>query len=135
VYASETPLEIGAHGHGAQAPFNGVVYAVQVLDSGLTIADPDFTEQPTGTGAFTDTVGNPWTVHGAAQIGPEDKFDIVAGGEVMRVEGITGAFRSEEHTSELQSRFDLVCRLLLEKKKKNQTHTYHIQKENNTKRS
>src|SRR5699024_12836914 len=31
--------------------------------------------------------------------------------EVLRV-------RSEEHTSELQSRFDLVCRLLLEKKKK-----------------
>src|SRR5207249_5261790 len=29
--------------------------------------------------------------------------------------------RSEEHTSELQSRFDLVCRLLLEKKKKDQT--------------
>src|SRR5438067_4451411 len=29
--------------------------------------------------------------------------------------------RSEEHTSELQSRFDLVCRLLLEKKKL--THT------------
>src|SRR5438067_4798501 len=27
------------------------------------------------------------------------------------------AQRSEEHTSELQSRFDLVCRLLLEKKK------------------
>src|SRR5699024_12778797 len=27
------------------------------------------------------------------------------------------AKRSEEHTSELQSRFDLVCRLLLEKKK------------------
>src|SRR5699024_12406202 len=27
------------------------------------------------------------------------------------------ALRSEEHTSELQSRFDLVCRLLLEKKK------------------
>src|SRR5438067_7104638 len=30
----------------------------------------------------------------------------------------TGVPRSEEHTSELQSRFDLVCRLLLEKKKK-----------------
>src|SRR5699024_12422377 len=28
-----------------------------------------------------------------------------------------GPPRSEEHTSELQSRFDLVCRLLLEKKK------------------
>src|SRR5438105_6510918 len=30
-----------------------------------------------------------------------------------------GTLRSEEHTSELQSRVDLVCRLLLEKKKKN----------------
>src|SRR5207248_11631649 len=29
--------------------------------------------------------------------------------------------RSEEHTSELQSPYDLVCRLLLEKKKKNKT--------------
>src|SRR5438067_8162899 len=31
--------------------------------------------------------------------------------------GRSRASRSEEHTSELQSRFDLVCRLLLEKKK------------------
>src|SRR5207249_1299058 len=31
--------------------------------------------------------------------------------------------RSEEHTSELQSRFDLVCRLLLEKKKISSSHT------------
>src|SRR2546422_8215249 len=33
--------------------------------------------------------------------------------------------RSEEHTSELQSRLHLVCRLLLEKKKK-QTGTKHV---------
>src|SRR2546422_3198867 len=32
---------------------------------------------------------------------------------------IAAAARSEEHTSELQSRLHLVCRLLLEKKKKN----------------
>src|SRR5687768_18082273 len=32
-----------------------------------------------------------------------------------------GLIRSEEHTSELQSRLHLVCRLLLEKKKKNTT--------------
>src|SRR5438067_3168439 len=31
--------------------------------------------------------------------------------------GVDHLVRSEEHTSELQSRFDLVCRLLLEKKK------------------
>src|SRR5699024_12275863 len=35
---------------------------------------------------------------------------------VFRVETCSPS-RSEEHTSELQSRFDLVCRLLLEKKK------------------
>src|SRR5438034_10582223 len=35
------------------------------------------------------------------------------------------AFRSEEHTSELQSHSDLVCRLLLEKKKQNVS-TLHI---------
>src|SRR5687768_17790384 len=33
--------------------------------------------------------------------------------------------RSEEHTSELQSRLHLVCRLLLEKKKKKQTVDTH----------
>src|SRR2546426_8009686 len=33
------------------------------------------------------------------------------------------AARSEEHTSELQSPCNLVCRLLLEKKKKRKTHT------------
>src|SRR6266704_6160384 len=39
------------------------------------------------------------------------------GGNHRRAKTI-GRRRSEEHTSELQSRFDLVCRLLLEKKKK-----------------
>src|SRR5437867_7022934 len=34
--------------------------------------------------------------------------------------------RSEEHTSELQSPYDLVCRLLLEKKKKKTTRKYTI---------
>src|SRR2546421_11349028 len=40
---------------------------------------------------------------------------------VARRHHVVGAEeRSEEHTSELQSRSDLVCRLLLEKKKKTQ---------------
>src|SRR5699024_12032765 len=37
---------------------------------------------------------------------------------------VTKAVRSEEHTSELQSRFDLVCRLLLEKKKKHKNNKF-----------
>src|SRR5207249_9092520 len=36
--------------------------------------------------------------------------------------------RSEEHTSELQSRFDLVCRLLLEKKKKKKIPLLNVRK-------
>src|SRR5438067_3611130 len=41
---------------------------------------------------------------------PVDTSDELGEQELVRL-------RSEEHTSELQSRFDLVCRLLLEKKK------------------
>src|SRR5450830_1976966 len=40
-----------------------------------------------------------------------EALDVAVDRELVRAE------RSEEHTSELQSRFDLVCRLLLEKKK------------------
>src|SRR5207249_8363581 len=38
--------------------------------------------------------------------------------DVLDTWATEAGWRSEEHTSELQSRFDLVCRLLLEKKKK-----------------
>src|SRR5437868_6480069 len=57
-------------------------------------------------------------------IDPLQRWEISQPGNVLRVferggreKGEVGN-RSEEHTSELQSRFDLVCRLLLEKKKK-----------------
>src|SRR5207247_10325879 len=47
-----------------------------------------------------------------------------------------GPARSEEHTSELQSRVDLVCRLLLEKKKKKQKMTKsHLTGTQNAKRT
>src|SRR5438309_11100168 len=38
--------------------------------------------------------------------------------EALRLDELDRVVRSEEHTSELQSQFHLVCRLLLEKKKK-----------------
>src|SRR5260370_23842093 len=45
---------------------------------------------------------------------------VVSGGgaDALNPEFAILAFRSEEHTSELQSHLNLVCRLLLEKKKK-----------------
>src|SRR2546422_2404215 len=54
----------------------------------------------------------------AAGAGVNDRYTAAA----RRHQGVTGQraarARSEEHTSELQSRLHLVCRLLLEKKKK-----------------
>src|SRR5690349_21974376 len=48
-----------------------------------------------------------------------DEFGIMVIDEAnLETHGLGGRLRSEEHTSELQSRRDLVCRLLLEKKKK-----------------
>src|SRR2546422_4552936 len=43
---------------------------------------------------------------------------VVRGYRIERVQDAADYNRSEEHTSELQSRLHLVCRLLLEKKKK-----------------
>src|SRR5438094_6602148 len=39
------------------------------------------------------------------------------GSNLFNAGSVTSARRSEEHTSELQSPYDIVCRLLLEKKK------------------
>src|SRR5204862_774268 len=66
---------------------------------------------------------------------PVDGFLVLPGVEVTTSDGhllCIGAElpylkRSEEHTSELQSRRDLVCRLLLEKKKTKYSHLHHRQ--------
>src|SRR5699024_12232864 len=61
--------------------------------------------------------------HAAAATECKVKVSYIASGAIKahnvkeKLKGVHGILRSEEHTSELQSRFDLVCRLLLEKKK------------------
>src|SRR5207249_9523250 len=49
-------------------------------------------------------------------------------GVAIASSSVSARLRSEEHTSELQSRFDLVCRLLLEKKKKIRSFTTTLSK-------
>src|SRR5699024_11742884 len=56
-----------------------------------------------------------WACSASASV----RVDLPASGWAMTAKvrrRVASAARSEEHTSELQSRFDLVCRLLLEKK-------------------
>src|SRR3712207_8413144 len=60
----------------------------------------------------------------AARAGVRDRYSARARRQgAGRGRAPAGEDRSEEHTSELQSRQYLVCRLLLEKKKKNKTMT------------
>src|SRR5699024_12652938 len=53
-----------------------------------------------------------YTVVGGGDIGAQVELARTLAPDLV----VIGPERSEEHTSELQSRFDLVCRLLLEKK-------------------
>src|SRR5438067_10071361 len=62
------------------------------------------------------------SLHDALPISLHDIFDVALLDEDVDLDSypekeLVWYLRSEEHTSELQSRFDLVCRLLLEKKK------------------
>src|SRR6267142_7115712 len=47
---------------------------------------------------------------------------------VVNYAQLENMWRSEEHTSELQSHVNIVCRLLLEKKKKKKAHAQHKKK-------
>src|SRR5260370_28513242 len=62
-----------------------------------------------------------FTVQGALPL-LRDGASIVLISSLTSKIGFPGTSRSEEHTSELQSHLNLVCRLLLEKKKKQKSH-------------
>src|SRR5690349_24575559 len=77
---------------------------------------------------FTDTATTEiytLSLHDALPIYPERDVNILQIGtsqdtvRALQAKMLDAGVRSEEHTSELQSRRDLVCRLLLEKKKSN----------------
>src|SRR5256884_1833833 len=63
---------------------------------------------------------------GRAQHPAQGLHQRVANADRLAAMGATPAERSEEHTSELQSRLHLVCRLLLEKKKHRQRRLDHL---------
>src|SRR2546429_6270628 len=94
------PKECG-HGH---APFR--------WSGGKSMRQTDLVESRFAASSFGRTA------HDAGIDGSwHRKIAEARGDEVFAVERAKTSRRSEEHTSELQSRLHLVCRLLLEKKK------------------
>src|SRR6266540_5495494 len=82
-----------------------------------------------GTRIATSSASTPYFLHGVASGDPLPTCvvlwtrvtptpDALPGSGTGPVVTVRWQVRSEEHTSELQSHHDLVCRLLLEKKKK-----------------
>src|SRR6266478_10105450 len=69
------------------------------------------------------------SLHDALPISPD--FRSAAAKATCRLIPRQSAARSEEHTSELQSQSNLVCRLLLEKKKKQKEHISADKKKKN----
>src|SRR5438094_4503198 len=61
-------------------------------------------------------------LHHRGRVDPQPRRELSHRGQGLPWPQLAGTARSEEHTSELQSPYDLVCRLLLEKKKT----TYNI---------
>src|SRR2546430_6204833 len=82
-----------------------------LLLSGFAQGGATYYVAPTGSDSNPGTSAAPWrTIQKAA--------NTLNGGDTV--------IRSEEHTSELQSQSNLVCRLLLEKKKHRRTVARHV---------
>ncbi|MER6147950.1 hypothetical protein [Streptomyces hirsutus] len=64
---------------GTRLPVTGRCYRAQVRAgiNGTIVANPDFTAQPAGTTAFTDSAGRPWTIATAGAI--RDRADLFSG--------------------------------------------------------
>src|SRR5699024_11350926 len=69
-------------------------------------------------GEGSEAIGNVFQVSNQITLGKtEEEIVLDLESVILKLMEAERKARSEEHTSELQSRFDLVCRLLLEKKK------------------
>src|SRR2546430_3074222 len=67
---------------------------------------------------FDPPLGGSWGCHSSEVVAVPMRLDARVPDETAAFGVLWAVGRSEEHTSELQSQSNLVCRLLLEKKKK-----------------
>src|SRR5690625_6154652 len=114
-YAADVPTKISAL--SSWPPRSGISWTRAIKDYRASEATDDVMWGCQGWVPTRD--GVPAFIAGRQVIGPD------GAGDERAQAGLTADefpnIRSEEHTSELQSRGHLVCRLLLEKKKKHRT--------------
>src|SRR5690606_39092574 len=105
-------------------PMEKMAYVYFELKMDLAAEPVRYFFQPDGKDDFPDPASHfqPNGVHGPSEVVNHHEFQWsdhywkgVPFQELVLYELHVGTFRSEEHTSELQSRENLVCRLLLEK--------------------
>src|SRR5699024_2231209 len=101
-----------------------LAYTPGVADACMAIAEnSEEAYRLTRKKNLVGVVTNGTAVLGLGNIGPQAAMPVMEGKSILFKEfadvdafPISIHIRSEEHTSELQSRFDVVCRLLLDKK-------------------
>src|SRR5438105_8638353 len=98
------------HSRSTLFPYTTLFRSVAEADGALWVAN-----SRNGSVSRIDPVSNQVT----ATISMTCRSQCLGGAVPLALASVANQIRSEEHTSELQSRVDLVCRLLLEKKKQN----------------
>src|SRR3989454_6165937 len=118
-----TIMLTGADPEFATVGGDSLIYVVSrgtagAADGRLSIVDPATNREAVVVNGLGELPGPP-VFH------PSGRLLIASEQEgILEVNTLTRSVRSEEHTSELQSPCNLVCRLLLEKKKKRKCHRY-----------
>src|SRR5260370_39074706 len=95
---------------GAWATASGGALAAGNVGGGTGMIGREFKGGTAAASRVVGTGGQRYTVGALVQANYGERA-------LLRVDGVP--VRSEEHTSELQSHLNIVCRLLLEKKKRN----------------
>src|SRR5699024_998012 len=110
VEAEGTEHTLDLVAEGATAPDE------RVVADGLDAAKPFIRELCRAQQRLADAAAKPTGDYPLYPAYEDDVYEAVAAAATDELNNALATPRSEEHTSELQSRFDLVCRLLLEKK-------------------
>src|SRR5688572_31310446 len=86
-----------------------------------------------GDGRQSGTSASPSILNASPEAAVGGGLALLKTGDKVRVDIGKRTARSEEHTSELQSQSNLVCRLLLEKKKRNEHRKHNQRHKDNSK--